>query len=56
MFWLKIDSISLFIKNSEIEFLSIKNEIINKVNIVIIENIVNLIDKLNISLEANEVT
>lgn len=53
---MKIDSISLFIRNSEIEFLSIKNEIINKINNVVVENKVNLIDKLNISLEANEVT
>ncbi len=47
---------SLFIKNKEEEVLSIINDKINIKIKINEENTVNLIDKLNISLEAKDVT
>jgi len=55
-FILIIDSISLFIKNNEIEVLSTIKDKINIINKINPENKVSLIDKLNISLEAKDVT
>lgn len=53
---LKIESISLLLIKKEIEVLSMIIEIKNKLNNKIPENKVNLIDKLNISFEASDVT
>lgn len=53
---LKIESISLLFIKKEIEVLSMIIEIKNKLNNKIPENKVNLIDKLNISFEASDVT
>jgi len=46
----------LFIKNNEIEVLSTIKDKINIINKINPENKVSLIDKLNISLEAKDVT
>lgn len=46
----------MFIKNNEIEVLSTIKDKINIINKINPENKVSLIDKLNISLEAKDVT
>lgn len=56
VFNLVILSISLFIKKKVIEFLSKIIEVIKNKKIKIKDIIVNFIDKLNISLEAKDVT